>query len=120
PFSVAMRLASGDAKMRPPLGACAGFGAAAGGAEGDAADGAGAGLAADAGTATAGADFGAVVGAGSAPAGSEVSPSSRRMAMTAFTFTPSAPSGTMILPIVPSSTASTSMVALSVSISQIT
>src|SRR4029079_12334438 len=40
--------------------------------------------------------------------------------MTSFTFTPSAPSGTTIWPILPSSTASTSMVALSVSISQIT
>src|SRR4051812_41212118 len=40
--------------------------------------------------------------------------------MTSFTFTPSAPSGTTIWPILPSSTASTSIVALSVSISQIT
>src|SRR5712671_4085127 len=71
PFSAAMRLASGDAKIRSPLGACAGFGAAAGVAEGGAADGAGAGFAAGAGIATAGADFGAVVGAGSAPAGRE-------------------------------------------------
>ena len=46
-----------------------------------------------------------------------VSPSSSRTAMTALTFTPSAPSGTTIWPILPSSTASTSMVALSVSIS---
>ncbi len=40
--------------------------------------------------------------------------------MTALTFTPSAPSSTRIWPILPSSTASTSIVALSVSISQIT
>ena len=37
--------------------------------------------------------------------------------MGALTFTPSVPSGTMIRPIVPSSTASNSIVALSVSIS---
>ena len=37
--------------------------------------------------------------------------------MGVFTFTPSLPSDTMILPIVPSSTASNSIVALSVSIS---
>ena len=37
--------------------------------------------------------------------------------MTAFTFTPSVPSGTTIWPTLPSSTASTSIVALSVSIS---
>ena len=40
--------------------------------------------------------------------------------MTAFTFTPSVPSATTIRPTLPSSTASTSMVALSVSISQTT
>ncbi len=40
--------------------------------------------------------------------------------MTALTFTPSVPAGTTILASVPSSTASTSMVALSVSISAIT
>src|SRR5690606_3627471 len=47
------------------------------------------------------------------------SPSSRRTAMTALTFTPSVPSATTSFPTVPSSTASTSMVALSVSISAI-
>ena len=46
------------------------------------------------------------------------SPSSSSMAIGAFTFTPSVPSGTRILPSMPSSTASTSMVALSVSISR--
>ena len=40
--------------------------------------------------------------------------------MVALTFTPSVPSGTTIRPRTPSSTASTSMVALSVSISAIT
>src|SRR5258707_11375633 len=74
PFSVAMRLASGDAKIRPPLGACAGFGAAAGGAVGEGA----AGFGADAGTAAAGADFGAIGGAGSAPGGQAGSPPPRR------------------------------------------
>jgi hypothetical protein len=48
------------------------------------------------------------------------SPSSSRMAMGALTATPSVPPGTRILPRVPSSIASTSMVALSVSISAIT
>src|SRR4029079_4359229 len=52
--------------------------------------------------------------------GTSVSPSSSRMAMTALTFTPSVSSATTIRPTLPSSTASTSMVALSVSISQIT
>src|ERR1700742_4455596 len=42
------------------------------------------------------------------------------MAIGAFTFTPSVPSSTRILPRTPSSTASTSMVALSVSISAMT
>jgi hypothetical protein len=45
---------------------------------------------------------------------------STRMAMGVFTFTPSVPAGTRILPIMPSSTASNSIVALSVSISAIT
>ena len=40
--------------------------------------------------------------------------------MTALTFTPSVPSSTRILPTTPSSTASTSIVALSVSISAMT
>jgi hypothetical protein len=45
------------------------------------------------------------------------SPSERSTAIGVFTATPSVPSGIMILPMVPSSTASTSIVALSVSIS---
>src|SRR5215470_2922461 len=48
------------------------------------------------------------------------SPSARIMAMGVLTATSLVPSGTRILPSVPSSTASTSMVALSVSISAIT
>ena len=51
---------------------------------------------------------------------SGLSPSSARTAMTAFTGTFSAPSGTMRFATTPSSTASTSMVALSVSISAMT
>src|SRR3984893_5881131 len=116
PFSAAIRLASGEAKMRPPAGAAAGFAAGAGATGAGAA---GAGLRA-AGGAAAAAGFGAGAGAGAAPAGTAVSPSSSRIAITALTATPSAPSGTTIWPILPSSTASTSMVALSVSISQIT
>jgi hypothetical protein len=45
------------------------------------------------------------------------SPSAASTAMTVFTFTPSVPSATLMAATVPSSTASTSMVALSVSIS---
>src|SRR5512146_996614 len=52
--------------------------------------------------------------AGAAPS---FSPSPSSTAMGVFTFTPSLPSGTRILPMRPSSTASNSMVALSVSIS---
>src|SRR5882757_605236 len=98
PFSAATRLASGEAKMRPPLGAAAGFaaGACAAGADGAGVAGAaGAGLGA-AGGAAAGAGFGAGVDAGAAPAGTAVSPSSSRIAITALTGTPSAPSGTTI------------------------
>ena len=57
------------------------------------------------------------VPAGAASASCTFSPSSNRSAIGALTFTPSVPSATMILPIVPSSTASNSIVALSVSIS---
>src|SRR5690606_32280254 len=48
------------------------------------------------------------------------SPSAASTAMTALTFTPSVPAGTTSFATVPSSTASTSIVALSVSISAIT
>ncbi len=51
------------------------------------------------------------------PISSALSPSSNKSAITSFTGTFSVPSETRILPIVPSSTASTSIVALSVSIS---
>src|SRR5690606_35468330 len=51
---------------------------------------------------------------------SALSPSSRRTAIRVLTLTFSVPAATSSLPITPSSTASTSMVALSVSISAIT
>ena len=72
----------------------------------------------EAASAPASAAFGAS-GAGSdgAAMSSALSPSSRRTAMGALTFTPSVPSSTRIFPITPSSTASNSIVALSVSIS---
>src|SRR5690242_17536543 len=59
------------------------------------------------------------LGAAGAAAGRSpsFSPSSSSTAIGALTFTPSLPSGTRILPILPSSTASNSIVALSVSIS---
>jgi hypothetical protein len=60
-------------------------------------------------------------GAGLAAAKAEASsPSSSSRAIGALTATPWVPAGTRILPIVPSSTASSSIVALSVSISAIT
>src|SRR5665213_2685398 len=58
----------------------------------------------------------AFLGAGAAAAEAS-SPSASKVAMGELTFTPSLPSGTRILPMRPSSTASNSMVALSVSIS---
>ena len=112
PLSAAIRRASGDANMRLPAELAAG---AAGG-----------GLAAGAGSALAGAGARASVtgagGAGSAvavtePMSASLSPSARRTAMGELTFTLSVPSGTRIRPTVPSSTASNSIVALSVSIS---
>src|SRR6185312_6646366 len=54
---------------------------------------------------------------GAAAAAEASSPSASKVAMGELTFTPSLPSGTRILPMRPSSTASNSMVALSVSIS---
>src|ERR1700685_2795111 len=58
----------------------------------------------------------AFLGAGAAAAEAS-SPSASKVAMGELTFTPSLPSGTRILPMRPSSTASNSMVALSVLIS---
>ncbi len=107
-FSAAIRRASGLAFTRSPLSA---FGAGAAGV------GAGAALAASgAGAATGAAATGAAFGAGAASA---LSPSAISVAMTVPTFTLSVPSATRIFPITPSSTASNSIVALSVSISAI-
>ncbi len=115
PAWAAIRLASGLAMIRSlstPFAALAGFSAGAG-----------------AGAAVAGASTvaGGAAGGGGAAApalkpsrAEESSPSSSSRPITALTGTFSAPSATTILPKVPSSTASTSMVALSVSISAIT
>ena len=111
PLSAAIRRARGEAKMRIPS---------------DAADAAGAvecsvvGVASSAETAVAAAlSPASSAGADDSTASEASSPSSSKTAIRALTLTPSLPSGTMILPIVPSSTASNSMVALSVSISAI-
>ena len=79
---------------------------------------AGAGAAAAGVAAGAGAAFGADVAP--APAAFTSSPSPAKTAMISLTGTSCVPSGTRIFAIVPSSTASTSIVALSVSISAIT
>ena len=64
--------------------------------------------------------FATGAGTGVASPVGTASPSSTSTAIGSLTFTPAVPSGTRILPSTPSSTASTSMVALSVSISAIT
>ncbi len=103
PLSAAMRRASGEAKTRlpSPVAGAAGAGASV--------------LGASAAPASDAAAAGAAAGAD--PMSSAVSPSARRTAMAVLTLTPSEPSGIRILPITPSSTASNSIVALSVSIS---
>ena len=101
PFSAAMRRARGEAKTRAPAGL------AAVGAGGSAAAGA---------AATGVAVAGAAVAAGAATV-SALSPSSRITAIGVLTFTPAVPSAISSLPTIPSSTASNSIVALSVSIS---
>jgi hypothetical protein len=63
---------------------------------------------------------GAAFGAGALPRSAAVSPSARMVAIGVLTATSSVPSGIRILPRVPSSVASTSIVALSVSISAMT
>jgi hypothetical protein len=102
-----MRRASGLANTRPPDdGTGAGAGAGVAGAFA-----AGCGVAFGAAGCAAGP-------AGAAPARADLSsPSSNNNAIGWLTGTPSVPSATSILPRMPSSTASTSMVALSVSIS---
>ncbi len=104
PLSAAIRLASGLATTRSPFAA----GAAAGAATGPgAATGTGAAVADGAGSAALAAGTGALASS-SSPA---------IVAITVPTFTPSLPSATSIDTTVPSSTASNSIVALSVSIS---
>mmetsp|Transcript_29037 Transcript_29037/g.55783 ORF Transcript_29037/g.55783 Transcript_29037/m.55783 type:complete len:226 (+) Transcript_29037:1303-1980(+) len=105
PFCAAIRRARGVAKMRLPSVPCGAAGAGVAAAAGAGASAAGA----------SGAAAGA--GAGAAPMSSALSPSSSSTAMAVLTLTPSVPSATRILPTKPSSTASNSIVALSVSIS---
>src|SRR3954463_178289 len=112
-----MRRASGETKMRPPSDfvcwAASPPGAA--GAEAAAAFGA---LSAFTAAPISFMAFGmSCFGGATAGRSPSFSPSSSSTAMGALTFTPSLPSGTSILPILPSSTASNSIVALSVSIS---
>jgi hypothetical protein len=122
PFSFAMRRARGEAKTRSPSEV---FGAGGAGVAASAME------ASVAGSARSGAlppdPAASFSSAPPPPAGASAlsrsaasSPSSSSTAMGVFTFTPSAPSSIRILPIVPSSTASNSIVALSVSISAIT
>ena len=100
----AMRRASGDANTRAPCGAAAAAATGACAAAGAAATGA----------AAASAATGAAPLAATALASS---PSPAITAINSLTFTPSVPPGTTIFASTPSSTASTSIVALSVSIS---
>src|SRR6056297_2721867 len=109
PFCAAIRRASGEAKMRPPSAVTGAGGAACSEPPAGAAS-----AAASAGCAASGAGAGVALDASMSSA---LSPSSRSTAMAVLTFTASVPSGTRILPITPSSTASNSIVALSVSIS---
>ncbi|MGY3421018.1 hypothetical protein ACVWZW_001493 [Bradyrhizobium sp. F1.13.4] len=124
PDSLARRRASGDENTRPawPLlcaagAAACGAGAAAGAGAALGAAGAGAGAAAGASAAFGGAAEALGL---AAPAAFTSSPSPASTAITSLTGTSCVPSGTRILAIVPSSIASTSMVALSVSISAMT
>src|SRR3954463_12488582 len=121
PASLASRRASGEENTRParPLlcaagAAACGAGAAAG--TGAALGAAGAGADAAAGASAAFGGGGGALGL-AAPAAFTSSPSPASTAITSLTGTSCVPSGTRILAIVPSSMASTSMVALSVSIS---
>ena len=106
PLSAAMRRASGLALTREPAAAAGWAGAGVGVGAGALAAGVGA-----------GAGAGVGLGAGAAAADETSSPSPAITAITVPTFTLSVPSATRIFPITPSSTASNSIVALSVSIS---
>src|SRR6056297_1950204 len=116
PLSAAIRRARGEAKIRFPLSSCGAAGAlvsdvfAAGVPLPEPSPSA---LVEASGASVSGAAAFAV----SLSMSSALSPSSRSTAMGVLTFTPSVPSGIRILPMVPSSTASNSIVALSVSIS---
>ncbi len=117
PFCSAMRFANGDAMMRSPELA----GAEAAGARAGSALSRGAALAGSAGASAFSSSFaGAASAAAPPPAGATLpasSPSSAKVAITVPTATPSVPSSTWMCAITPSSTASNSIVALSVSIS---
>ena len=120
-----MRRASGEATTRPPCPPPFGFAAACGAAAGVGAACAAAG--GWAGAAAGGAGFGAsaFAGAGAPPPPAALtlfgsSPSPAISAMSWFTGTSAVPSGTTIFASTPSSMASTSIVALSVSISAMT
>src|SRR6056297_1448108 len=118
PFSAAMRRARGEAKMRSPLSSLGAAGAgvsdlATGSADLPAPEPSPPCFSSFAGSAVS-ADFGALA---SVSISSALSPSSSSTAMGVLTLTPSVPSSIRILPMVPSSTASNSIVALSVSIS---
>ena len=126
PSCLASRRASGDAIMRPPPSAATAVDAGCDGAVGAAAPGVEPGRSSRSTISSAfGADGGASAFGGSAlsapPLGActeaASSPSSAISPITWLTGTSAEPSGTTILASTPSSTASTSMVALSVSIS---
>ena len=122
PACLAIRRAKGEAKMRPlPAWGCVSWPSAAGAAAGTACDAAMEGPEAEGLGELSSVPTEAAAGAalGVSPDGT-ASPASTRIAIGAFTCTPAVPSATRILPSTPSSTASTSMVALSVSISAIT
>src|SRR5262245_47923831 len=131
PSSLARRRANGEAKMRPALrpltaAGCAPAAAAVRPAAGGLTAGLAAGLPGGGAAAARGAALWAAAGAGRAAgagggllagAAPAPSPSSSKVAIGVFTLTPSVPSATSSFDTLPSSTASTSMVALSVSIS---
>ena len=108
PAADARRRASGEAKTREPSAATGAAGAGAAGAG------------AAAGAAAAGFGASTALGASTFGAGAGLSPSPASFAISALTLTFSVPAGTRMASTTPSSTASTSMVALSVSISAIT
>src|SRR3954453_16761372 len=121
PASLARRRASGEENTRPPWPLLCAAGAAA--CDVGAAVLGAAGAGADAAAGASGALGGAAEALGLAallPAAFTSSPSPASTAITSLTGTSCVPSGTRILAIVPSSIASTSMVALSVSISAMT